>query len=174
MLTPLDRAERHPGDAGLPGEIVLGDPAGSSRCSELVSRSDGYLHFYGTPPHRRREVAAAVRDLGFEMVVVAWRGAGLAAQARPSCLKIAARRLHGVADELVLETANPKSDARDARGLSRMHPTSYRLPVRFETKTSEPLTWGPDIVAGAAQQAFRHGDRTYLNALGEVEILDAP
>jgi hypothetical protein len=150
---------------GDPGEVRAG-------LRDRVLRRGGVLHFYDEDERRQWELVDAVRLLGFEMVVVSWSGASPAARARSRCLTAVARQLHGRADGLVLESVNPKSDARDVRTLSRLHPAAHRLPVRFVDKQSDPLVWASDILAGAALQAFARGRTQFFDALGASHIAD--
>jgi hypothetical protein len=138
-----------------------------------VLRPGGVLHFYDEGADRQMTLVEGVRELGFDMIVIRWTGAAAAARARTRCLIAAATALHGSAAGLVLESIGPKSDARDRRALSRLHPAAYQLPVRFVDKRSEPLVWASDIVAGAALQAFARGRSHYLDALGGVRLIDA-
>jgi hypothetical protein len=150
----------------------LGDPAETaSALTDLVRGAGGHLHFHDEKPARRIELCAAVRRLGFETAVAVWQGEATPRRARSSCLKIAARELHGTIDRLVLESIDSSSDERDRTVLGAMHPVEHRIPVTFAGKRSEPLIWVPDLVAGAAHQAFRHGRRQYLAALGAVRLL---
>jgi hypothetical protein len=152
----------------------LGDPEETrAGLRDLVLRRDGYLHFYEERPMRKLELARAMRDLGFDLMVMSWEGDLAVAQARSRCLKAAARAFDGTASGLVLETRGSKPDARDERVLTRLFPPEHRIPVRFRDKRSEPLTWAADILAGAAFQALVRGNEQYLEAVGPARWVDA-
>ena len=150
----------------------LGDPAEArAGLRDLVLRGNGYLHFYEEQPARRLDLARAIPELGFELMVVTWEGDLTVAQARSRCLTAVARALDGTASGLVLESRGTTPDARDRRVLSKLYPPEHRIPLSFTDKRSEPLNWPPDILAGAAFQAFIRGDERYLDAVGPVRLV---
>jgi hypothetical protein len=138
------------------------------------------LHWHKVRAGSRPGLAAAVRALDIDAVVVATRDVRHrnSERARRRCLVRLLWELdQRAARDVVFETRKHQ-DADDRRVIAaavRAGQVGRGVGYAFVLPTDEPLLWLPDVVAGAAGLAVGEGDSTCLDLLGGcVSVVTLP
>jgi hypothetical protein len=184
MLAYVDESVRLTGDGRYVLAAVTVPPARSAEIrSALVAvlrRGQRRYHWRDEHAASRLAMARLIGTLGLEAVAVTAAPVVSDRQerARRRCLPSLLWELdQRSVTHVVLETRQRHRDAADDRMIGfarRAGWTTRQVPYAFARPDAEPLLWLPDVVAGACARACVDDDRTYLDALGTVTLVNAP